>query len=120
MLNRKANTTLHNETSTWGFYGFKTAEDTKKYRTYISLESEIHHKKISKETELYILIETMRNVNIQNIALEDIIDESFIKIQQAKDKLKTPEDQTKFERTIATWRQKSKDNRAMIQKNIAS
>ncbi|MBP6917548.1 MAG: hypothetical protein KBB94_01365 [Legionellaceae bacterium] len=119
LLNRKTKTTLHNEATTWGFYGFKTAEDTEKYITYTSLESEVYIKKIREQAKLYTLIETIRNVNIENIALETTIDDSYIQLQRAKINLQTPENKSKIEHTLVKFRQKISDSRAMIQKNIA-
>lgn len=120
LLNRKIRITLHSEAiASWEFYGFKTREDMEKYKKYISLESEIHDKKIRKEAELYTLMETIRNVNTENIALEDSIDEIYIKTQIARDSLQAPDDQIKLERALVKWRQKVRDSRATIQNNIS-
>ena len=119
LLSRKTKTTLHNEATTWEFYGFKTAEDTQKFITYTSLESEIYDKKIREQAKLYTLIETIRNVNIENIDLEATIDKSYIQLQRAKISLQTSENKSTIEHTLVTCRQKISASRAMIQNNIA-
>ncbi len=119
LLSRSSKTTLHHEATTWEFYGFKTAEDTEKFITYTSLESDIYIKKIREQAKLYTLIETIRNVNIENIDLEATIDMYHIQLQRAKNSLQAPENKSTIEHRLVTCRQKISASRAMVQNNIA-